>query len=119
MSCAIPRTTCQMQSWKRPVDCTTFEATNVSGGSKPNKNLIPEKVYYGRDQGISDVRLSEFSEASIPQVRQYRSCDAPRIVIDRARSRMGERNYHLIFNNCEDFATWCKTGKAASEQVQS
>jgi hypothetical protein len=27
------------------VDCTTFEARTVSGGSKPNENLIPEKVY--------------------------------------------------------------------------
>jgi hypothetical protein len=33
-----------MQSWKRPVDCTTFEARSVSGGSKPNENLIPDKV---------------------------------------------------------------------------
>src|SRR5947209_4713570 len=38
------KTVCQMQSWKRPVDYTTFEARIVSGGSKPNENLIPEKV---------------------------------------------------------------------------
>src|SRR5207248_3353841 len=46
MYCAIPRTVCQMQSWKRPVDCTTSETRTVNGGSKPNENLIPEKVYY-------------------------------------------------------------------------
>src|SRR5262245_54919282 len=44
MYCAIPRTVCPMQSWKRPVDCTTSETRIVSGGSKPNENLIPEKV---------------------------------------------------------------------------
>src|SRR4051812_15134833 len=45
MYCAIPKTACQMQSWKRPVDCTTSEARTVSEASKPNENLIPEKVY--------------------------------------------------------------------------
>ena len=35
-----------MQSWKRPVDCTTSEARTVSEASKPNENLIPEKVYW-------------------------------------------------------------------------
>jgi len=35
-----------MQSWKRPVDCTTSETRTVSGGSRPNENLIPEKVYF-------------------------------------------------------------------------
>src|SRR5437868_3898341 len=44
MSYAIPRTVCQIQSWKRPVDCTTFETRTLSGGSKANENLIPEKV---------------------------------------------------------------------------
>jgi hypothetical protein len=37
-----------MQSWKQPVDCTTFETRTQSGGSEPNENLIPEKVYYMR-----------------------------------------------------------------------
>src|SRR4051794_34740100 len=45
MYCAIPKTACQMQSWKRPVDCTTSEARTVSEAAKPNENLIPEKVY--------------------------------------------------------------------------
>jgi len=35
----------------------------------------------------------------------------------RAYSRLGEKNYNLIFNNCEHFAVWCKTGISDSEQV--
>src|SRR5262249_43772682 len=46
MCCAIPRTGCRMQSWTQPVDCTTFETRTQSGGSKPNENLIPDKVYF-------------------------------------------------------------------------
>src|SRR5262249_38120236 len=44
MCCAIPRTACRMRSWRRPADCTTFETRDVSGGPKPNENLIPNKV---------------------------------------------------------------------------
>ena len=43
-----------MRSWKRPVDCTMFETRTVSGGSKPNENLIPEKVY-SADSGAVGV----------------------------------------------------------------
>ena len=36
--------------------------------------------------------------------------------IKRARSKVGEREYSLALNNCEHFATWCKTGKNESYQ---
>ena len=31
---------------------------------------------------------------------------------------MGKKKYNLLFNNCEHFATWCKTGINESQQVQ-
>lgn len=42
-------------------------------------------------------------------------------VIERAQALYGERGlqerrYNLFKNNCEHFATWCKTGKAFSTQ---
>ena len=40
----------------------------------------------------------------------------PSEVIRRARSRLGESKYNLIWNNCEDFTIWCKTGKGRSIQ---
>jgi hypothetical protein len=36
----------------------------------------------------------------------------------RAYSRLGEKEYSLIKNNCEHFAMWCKIGVAKSTQVQ-
>ena len=39
--------------------------------------------------------------------------------IERAKSRIGETKYNLIFNNCEHFAMWCKTGVAESSQVRN
>lgn len=41
----------------------------------------------------------------------------PAETIARARSRLGEENYSLPFNNCEHFAVWCKTGVHESHQV--
>ena len=38
---------------------------------------------------------------------------------ERALSRLGETNYHLIFNNCEHFANWAIDGEHQSEQVRS
>jgi hypothetical protein len=32
--------------------------------------------------------------------------------------RLGEQNYNLLFNNCEHFAHWCKTGRHRSSQVE-
>jgi len=39
--------------------------------------------------------------------------------VERAKSRLGERAYNLLLNNCEHFAIWCKTGKSESTQVQN
>lgn len=38
-------------------------------------------------------------------------------VIQRARSKLGEKQYSPFNNNCENFAMWCKTGKSSSDQV--
>jgi hypothetical protein len=38
-------------------------------------------------------------------------------VVRRARSRLGERSYDLMLNNCEHFCSWCQTGEARSAQV--
>ena len=37
--------------------------------------------------------------------------------VRRARSQLGKDDYNFFWNNCEHFATWCKTGEATSSQV--
>jgi hypothetical protein len=39
-------------------------------------------------------------------------------IIDRARSRVGEREYRVLDNNCEHFCNWCVTGLSSSLQAQ-
>lgn len=37
--------------------------------------------------------------------------------VERARLRIGERKYNLLFNNCESFVNWVKIDEATSKQV--
>jgi hypothetical protein len=43
----------------------------------------------------------------------------PDDVIKRAYSKLGGTGYSLVKNNCEHFASWCKTGTACSIQVKA
>jgi len=43
---------------------------------------------------------------------------SPVEIVSRARSRLGEKAYNLLFNNCEHFALWCKYGTSKSVQVE-
>jgi hypothetical protein len=44
---------------------------------------------------------------------------SPDAVVARAESRLGERRFDLVLNNCEHFASWCKTGLSESRQVEA
>jgi hypothetical protein len=46
------------------------------------------------------------------------SCSPAGVTVRRAMGRLGEQNYNLLFNNCEHFAHWCKTGRHRSNQVE-
>ena len=46
------------------------------------------------------------------------SCSPDGVCLRRAMGRLGEQNYNLLFNNCEHFAHWCKTGRHRSSQVE-
>ena len=45
-------------------------------------------------------------------------CSPSGVTLRRAMGRIGEQNYNLLFNNCEHFAHWCKTGRHRSSQVE-
>lgn len=68
---------------------------------------------------IREVTLDEFASGrSVDFVHYDVSLEAEETV-RRARSRVGEKAYDLFGNNCEHFATWCKTGRHESAQVRN
>ncbi|MDR0550097.1 MAG: lecithin retinol acyltransferase family protein [Deltaproteobacteria bacterium] len=42
---------------------------------------------------------------------------SPPIVVERAKSRLNEKQYNLVTNNCEHFCNWCVDGQETSGQV--
>lgn len=69
---------------------------------------------------IERTSLAVFSQNNPISVKQYIQgfCFVPDAVVARAESRLGEQDYNLLFNNCEHFATWCKTGINDSKQIR-
>lgn len=95
------------QYWHHGIYCGSNDVIHFSGelGAKTNAEIR-------RDS------LTVFLDGGEVEVVSYRACDPPAIAVERALSRLGERGYNLFFNNCEHFATWCKTGERRSKQVE-
>lgn len=68
---------------------------------------------------IRQTSLEDFCDGQPFRVREYESCFEPDEVVQRALQRLHERDYDVVWNNCEHFATWCKTGDARSAQVEA
>ena len=77
-------------------------------------------AHYLEGTAILRSPLEEFSRGQPISTVDYPSgsCSEPAITVRRAMRRLGEQNYNLLFNNCEHFAHWCKTGRHRSSQVE-
>jgi Lecithin retinol acyltransferase/PspA/IM30 family len=75
--------------------------------------------YYkgGREPVVERTTLETFARGNPIYTQTVPVCFIPDIVIERAESRLGERQYNLLTNNCEHFANWCKTGRNTSQQL--
>ncbi|OMO96261.1 hypothetical protein COLO4_15389 [Corchorus olitorius] len=108
-------------------------------GSGKYNNINPcEKCghIHGRTTGVVITCLDCFLQGHELHLYQYdvstlrfkrkgtcstKTCKAAKEVIETAfevlKNQSFGKSYNLFFNNCEDFATCCKTGKARSNQV--
>ncbi len=72
----------------------------------------------GTVRRVERTSIDAFAEGSEVFVRTYRRRLPVGEVVANAESRLGADGYHLVWNNCEHFATWCSRGSAASKQVR-
>ena len=77
-----------------------------------------DKVIHYRDYKIRKDPLKKFGDPKKILIKKYRRCSSPKKVISRAKKRLGEKRYNLLINNCEHFATWCKTGRGRCRQLE-
>ena len=70
---------------------------------------MPIKIYRSE-------KLYSGDKLPFANTKEYRIFSSEETV-KRARERVGEEEYNLIFRNCENFALWCKTGVEESTQV--
>ena len=75
-------------------------------------------AHYLEGRQILRSPVAEFSRGQPLSVVSYPSCSPVGVTLRRAMGRLGEQNYNLLFNNCEHFAHWCKTGRHRSRQVE-
>ncbi len=77
-------------------------------------------AHYLEGREILRSSQSEFSRGLTITTVDYPAerCSTTEETLQRARGRLGEQNYNLLFNNCEHFAHWCKTGRHRSNQVE-
>ena len=76
-------------------------------------------AHYLEGREILRSPLEEFSQGQPLKVISHVEASPVGVTLRRAMGRLGEQDYNLLFNNCEHFATWCKTGRHRSEQVDS
>lgn len=66
---------------------------------------------------IIKTPLAEFLDGGRLEIVNHPHCLPPDEVVDRAYAALGQKGYNLIYNNCEHFALYCKTGQHESNQV--
>ncbi len=78
-------------------------------------------IHYRKPSEIIEITsFATFSRGNKVYVKDYSHgfCFVPDVVVARAKSRLGEDKYSFLFNNCEHFANWCKTGISESQQIR-
>ena len=80
-------------------------------------------IHFGRglhnkvNARVEIVDRSQFAGQAQITVRESAACFEAEEIVERAKSRLGETDYHLLDNNCEHFVNWCRHGVADSSQV--
>ena len=76
-------------------------------------------AHYLEGREILRSSRDDFTQGQPLSVIDHAEASPAGVTLRRAMSRIGEQRYNLLFNNCEHFASWCKTGRHQSGQVES
>jgi len=98
------------------------EATSPVGGQVLQCTGLLTKMACGTTGKIVRTPFKEFEKRVR---REFTTFDLRRVkflqqlsdACERARSKLGKKEFHFLLNNCETFTTWAKTGCGRSAQA--
>lgn len=103
------------------VDKGLYKHYGIYAGDGVVVHYSDKNSNFGTDIKIQEASLDDFAsgfEVKVYQLDEKKyTLYSGEETLKRAYSRLGEKNYNLIFNNCEHFAVWCKTSISDSDQV--
>lgn len=76
-------------------------------------------VYEYNDGEVSPTSLGRFADGDDLYRVDEDTVYSPGQIIYRAQSRLREKEYNLLYNNCENFATWCRLGEPIKTRRKS
>jgi hypothetical protein len=74
-------------------------------------------IHLTRTGIIEAVPMIEFTDGNGYKIQKYHSVFSHREIIERAKSRLGNSDYSVIWSNCEHFINWCLHNTNRSNQV--
>ncbi|XP_038071383.1 uncharacterized protein LOC119740223 [Patiria miniata] len=92
--------------------CDEVGKVKVIHWNKPNCSVSTQIV-----EEELDLRQQWGDTFRIDYPKEITAANTPELVIARAESRKGDIGYNLLGDNCEAFASYCKTGVAESCQL--
>ncbi len=72
-----------------------------------------------RDLEVKSTNIDIFTLGSDVEVKKYNERErfSAEKTVKIAKSMIGNKDYDLVFNNCEHFASFCATGRKKSEII--
>lgn len=81
-----------------------------------DKRRVKRVVSSGLDRDLSNSLYALYVVYKIRNKINFKIY-SPEETVSRAKSKIGQRSFCLVSNNCEHFALWCKTGVYQSYQL--
>ena len=93
--------------WHHGIDCGDGTVIHYTG-----------ELFDRANAAVRRTTMDQFAKGGRVRVVKSNPAHDPEGVIARAESRLQEARYSTVLNNCEHFASWCRTGTRESKQVR-
>lgn len=87
------------------------------GLAPSERRNIPDTEIAVLASDIDVFLVGGFLEVGVADRKERKKFRSPKDTVNVARSRIGERGYNILYNNCEHFAYECLTGEKYSSQT--